>query len=348
MKVLLVSALPPPAGGIATWTERYLEYCDGNDIHHGLVNIALSGDRGQKINDKTSIKDELIRTRRVLKDMRAKVKSTCATVVHMNTSCGPMGIFRDCLCVRVAYKKKIPVVLHFHCNVESRVRGRASIWALKKMTGMASKVLVLNSTSKQFVTPYSKEEPIIVPNFINDDFLVDEHKIRDEVNEVVFVGHVQVTKGSKEILEAATQLPNIHFTLIGPVADEIGSLPCPPNVSLVGAKTLEEVKKYLLDADLYLFPSYTEGFSLSLTEAMSTGLPAIATDVGANKDMLEEKGGTIIPVKDSKAIVNAIKSLSSISIRKEMSQWSIQKVRDNYLTETVMETIVDIYQGLEK
>ena len=348
MRVLLVSALPPPEGGIATWTERYLEYCEGNNIPYDIVNIALSGDRAKNFTDQSSISDELVRTRRILKDIHAKVKCSNATVVHMNTSCGPMGIFRDYLCVRAAYRKRVPVVLHFHCNVEDRVHGRVALWALKKMTGMASKVLTLNSASKQFIATYSKDEPIIVPNFINDAFLVNEHLIREEVKEVVFVGHVQVTKGSKEILEAAAQLSDIHFTLIGPVADEIGSLPCPTNVSLVGPKTPEEVKQYLLNADLYLFPSYTEGFSVSLIEAMSTGLPAVATNVGANEDMLEGKGGTIISAGDTEAIIQAIKGLSPSSIRKEMSQWSIQKVRHNYLTETVMEKILDIYQGVEK
>ena len=347
MKVLLVSALPPPAGGIASWTERYLEYCNVHKIDISIVNIALNGDRGKKINDKTNIKDELKRTFRVINDMRKEVKSSGATVVHMNTSCGPLGIFRDYLCVREAYKRKLPIVLHFHCNIENRVHGHGGMWALKKMTLMADEILVLNSTSKEFVAPLSRVEPTIIPNFINSDFLTDKHLIREKIKEVVFVGHVQITKGSKEILEAAAKLPDIHFSLIGPVADEIALLPCPQNVSLVGPKAPNEVKQYLQDADLYLFPSYTEGFSLSLTEAMAMGLPAVATDVGANKDMLEDKGGIIIPVKDSGAIVDAISKVQDEAIRKQMSEWVINKVRDHYLTDTVMGQLIDIYKGME-
>lgn len=348
MKILLVSALPPPAGGIATWTERYLEYCNTHNIETSIVNIALSGNRGQKINDKTNIKDELKRTKRVINNIRKEVKCSGATVVHMNTSCGPLGIFRDYLCIREAYLKKIPIVLHFHCNVENRVHGLAGMWALKRMTQMADQILVLNSTSKKFVAPFSRSKPVLIPNFINSDFLTDNHETREKINEIVFVGHVQITKGSKEILEAAAMLPDIHFTLIGPVADEIAALTCPQNVSLVGPKTPNEVKQYLQNADIYLFPSYTEGFSLSLTEAMATGLPAVATDVGANRDMLEGKGGIIIPVKDSRAIVQAIKDLASSNVREEMSKWSIQKVKKTYLTKTVMEKIMHIYQTLEK
>ncbi len=347
MKVLLVSALPPPAGGIASWTERYLEYCNIHNIETSIVNIALSGNRGQKINDKTNIKDELKRTSHVINDMRKEVKLSGATIVHMNTSCGPLGIFRDYLCVRKAYKRKLPIVLHFHCNVENRVHGHGGMWALKRMTEMADKILVLNSASKEFVAPLSKTEPTIIPNFINHDFLTDKHQIRENIKEIVFVGHVQATKGSKEILEAAEKLPDIHFSLIGPVADEIANLPCPQNVSLVGPKAPNEVKQYLQDADLYLFPSYTEGFSLSLTEAMAMGLPAIATDVGANKDILEDKGGIIIPIKDSGAIVEAISKVQDEVIRKQMSEWVISKVRNQYLTDTVMGQLIAIYREME-
>lgn len=347
MKVLLVSALPPPAGGIAVWTERYLEYCEKNGIDVSLVNIALTGTRGTKINDHTSIVDEVKRTKRVLRDMRSQLNTVNPSVVHMNSSCGPFGIYRDLLCVKAAYKKGIPIVLHFHCNIENRVSGKAGMWALNKMTSMAKRTLVLNSSSKSFLETHTNSRPQIVPNFIDSDFLVKKHSIREQIKEIAFVGHVQITKGSKEILEAAAQLPNIHFTMIGPVADEISALPCPNNVTLVGPKKPEEVKKYLLDADLYLFPSYTEGFSLSLTEAMATGLPAIATDVGANKDMLENTGGIIIPVQDSEAIVEAIKQLQDKDLRREASEREIKKVRGYYLTETVMNQLVDIYKRTE-
>ena len=59
----------------------------------------------------------------------------------------------------------------------------------------------------------------------------------------------------------------------------------------------QKLQKYLDKADVFLFPSYTEGFSISLTEAMASGLPCIASDVGANQDMLENHGGILIKTK---------------------------------------------------
>ncbi len=348
MKILLVSPLPPPIGGIAIWTERFLSFFkDNNDVNISLVNLALNGKRGLKSNNKTSIFDEICRTKRILFDMHNQVKNNKPTIVHLNTSCGPYGIVRDLLCILIAKRKKIPVVLHFHCNVENQISGRISTWALKKMIIKADKILVLNSESKAYISKYASQDPEIVPNFISQSFLIDSRDVNKNINKILYVGNVQFSKGTREIFAVAKAFPHKQFVLIGPVADEIATLPCPPNVLMMGSKNQNEVKKYMLDSDLFLFPSYTEGFSLSLTEAMATGLPTIATDVGANKDMLENKGGRIVPVKNTNSIIEAIIEMDDYETRKRMSEWEISKVKNCYLINQVVERLLGIYKELE-
>lgn len=347
MKLVLVSALPPPAGGLQTWTKRYMEYSiEDGSLNVSLVNTALHGSRRAKHNARTNLMDEAVRTRRILRDMQKRLDEGKPDLVHINTSCGRFGIFRDVLCVRMAKKRNIPVVLHFHCNIEDWVHGKARMWALKEMAGMADQALVLNEASQSFVSPFARKNPIIVPNFIDRDYLEAAHEIRDSIKKTVFVGHVQYSKGCREILEAAERFSDIQFFLIGPVADEMRSLPCPSNVSMQGPEEPDEVKRALLGADLFLFPSYSEGFSIALTEAMATGLPAIATDAGANRDMLEDRGGIIIPARDANAIAEAIRLLSEPRKRREMSAWSIKKVKENYTTDVVIARLTNLYRTL--
>lgn len=85
---------------------------------------------------------------------------------------------------------------------------------------------------------------------------------------------------------------------------------------------------------------------MSLTEAMAAGLPCIATDVGANKDMLEDKGGIIIPAGDGTAIIQALESMSDSTVRQKMSNWNIDKVKNEYTLEKVMYRIYNIYQDV--
>lgn len=345
MRILLVSAIPPPFGGLATWTEKYLDYCKEHSFETSLVNIAVSGSRMQKINNRKRILDEIPRTFRILTELRNSLNRSHFDVVHINTTCGRWGLLRDLLCVRKVFKKKIYTVLHFHCNLDDWIYGRLSLWAINKMTRMVDQILVLNSASESFISRISKTKPIIIPNFIDADFLLDSHNTRKYIKQVVFVGHVQATKGCRELMEAAVQLSDIRFVLIGPVSDEIAKLPCPENVLMVGEKCPSEVKQYLEKSDVYVLPSYTEGFSLSLTEAMGVGLPAVATDVGSNKDMLENIGGVIIPVRNAQEIVCAIQSISSCERRKKMSEWNLKKVANYYLTDRVMSLIIEIYQS---
>lgn len=61
--------------------------------------------------------------------------------------------------------------------------------------------------------------------------------------------------------------------------------------------------------DAFILPSLHEGISVALIEAMSYGLPAIATDVGGTRELLTEGAGQLIPAEDVGSIVAAIQTL---------------------------------------
>lgn len=346
MRVLLVSAIPPPEGGIATWTNKYLEYCQSIDVEIEFVNTALQGSRRKQINTRCSLLDEIKRTYYIISEVKKYINNGKIDVIHINSSCSKLGIIRDYLCVKAAVAKNISVVLHCHCNVEDQIVRGYGLSILKKMANLSSIVLVLNRNSYNFISKITNTKIEIIPNFIEQNSVSDSHEIREQIKEIVFVGHVQVTKGCVEIIRTACEFPDIHFTLVGPVNNEIRNMQIPKNVEFVGAVPTVFVKNFLSKADLFLFPSYTEGFSLSLMEAMANGLPCIASDVGANKDMLEDKGGIIIEPRNSDAIIDAVKKLSSYENRFLASQWNIQKVKNAYLQESVMGHIFSLYEVL--
>lgn len=347
MKILLVSAIPPPAGGVATWTTKYLDFCKENDINVDLVNTALNGVRGEKINSKRNIKDEIFRTMHIFKSMNNAIKKH-PDIVHINSSCSTFGIIRDYICALIAHKNKIPIIIHCHCNIEDQVQKSYGVKLLKRLFDISSRIIVLNKKSYYYAKNMTKTKIDVIPNFIESEMIVENHKIKDQIEEVVFVGHVQPTKGCIEILNVAKKFKGIHFRLVGPVNDEIKRLKYSSNITLDGVKKNSEVKKILFNADVYLFPSYTEGFSLSLVEAMANGLPCIASNVGANLDMLENKGGIIVPTKNEKSIIDAFNSIKSRKIREEMSRWNVEKVKRSYVLDKVITSIFEIYNEVKK
>ena len=136
----------------------------------------------------------------------------------------------------------------------------------------------------------------------------------------------------------------MEFLLIGPLALEIKENQYPTNLRFLGEKPNREIKEYLRQSDVFLFPSYTEGFSNALVEAMAVGLPVITTNVGANYDMVEEHGGIIVPVGDCELVVDAINKVRPRSVREGMSTWNREKVRREYLIDNVMCKLFSIYE----
>lgn len=344
MKILLVSALPLPMGGVAAWTEKYKKSCEQLGVSLSIVNTAMLGRRGQRVNCKRNIIDEIKRTSKILHNMRQEIKRELPSIVHINTSCSKFGVFRDLLCMRVALRRRLPIVLHCHCNVEDQLEGNLAQKAFHWMVNKANVVLTLNQLSYEYVKDMTQREVRILPNFVESSVISQNYDIKDEIKEVLFVGHVQTKKGCKEILRVAERLPYIHFTLVGQVSHKIEAMHCPDNVSLIGEVPHSEVQKYMQQADVYLFPSYTEGFSISLVEAMANGLPVIATDVGATKDMIDGDGGIMIPIRDVEAIIQAIQTLQDKDVRNKMSQWNVEKVKTCYTQERVIEQLFSYYR----
>lgn len=88
-----------------------------------------------------------------------------------------------------------------------------------------------------------------------------------------------------------------------------------------------EVTDWLNTLDLYIQPSYTEGLPRALIEAMSVGLPAIASDVGGIPELLSQD--TLVKPYDSKALAKIIrKFIDSQSLRFEHGKINYQKSKE--------------------
>ena len=349
MKVLLISPLPPPEGGIATWTKLYSEYCIENNVDFDIVNIALTGKRAKKINDNRSVFDEINRTINIIKDLKRKIKSFKPEIVHLNTSCSKFGLLRDYLCAKIIKKNKIPLVLHCRCNIEDQLNNKAiSVKCFNKISKLADKILTLNTPSYNYASEIADGKVMVFPNFIKENQYPKIEVVNEIFSKVIFVGHVQRTKGIFEIIECAKVNSNVEFHVYGPITNEIDVNNVPSNVKMFGRIEHDIILQKLNEYDLFLFPTYTEGFSNALAEAMYAGLPVIATDVGANKDMVEDKGGIIVPVKDVDSILTAINVMKDYKFRQDCSVFNKNKVKGCYTIDRVMNALFEIYQGVMK
>lgn len=341
----MLAPLPPPTGGIASWAGRYEEYCKKNNINLRIVNIAMTGERATTETMNRSIITELKRTYNIINKFKVEVKKDKPDVVHINTSCSNFGIFRDALCV-LSLSNKIPFVLHCHCNIENELSNNLSKKAFRYLVKKADKVIVLNEFSLRYVENIVSNKAIYIPNFASEKMLARNHIINDEIKKIIYVGHVEKSKGIVQIVEAANKLQDIQFTLVGAVREDISYIELPTNIRMVGKVTADEVQSFLKDADVFVFPSKSEGFSIAVLEAMAMGLPIIASNVGANAAMIENKGGVILAKNTGENIFQAINSIKDKETRRKMSIWNIEKVKSSYMIDSVMKQYFDVYEDV--
>lgn len=340
MNIILVSPLPPPAGGIASWTQQYLNSKETKENVVAVVNSSVIGERIYQLTNRR-LKDELLRVIRIRKEINRLLNSGEYDVIHYNLSCSMLGMIKDYICLRQA-KGKINIIVHYHCDTEYMVQGYASEFIFQNICKLADLIFCLNTSSRRHIKRVAKKDSIIVPNFIVPQYNNYERIISNEIRTVIFVGHVIPSKGYFELLKVAEKYPGIAFKLIGACSDEYRNVKY-PNVEFTGEKNKEQVIQELNSADLLLFPSHTEGFPMVVLEAMSCGLPIVATNVGAIPDMIEDKGGKLVNVGDVDGMVKAIAELKYRETRINISKWNINKVLNSYIVDTVMKKIFEIY-----
>lgn len=125
-----------------------------------------------------------------------------------------------------------------------------------------------------------------------------------------------IDKGIGELIEAFAKLTQTSDTyrlwLLGDGPDQdrfTKQAANNPHITFFGH--VDKPLPQLAAADVYMHPSYHEGFSLSLTEAAMLGKPMIATDVGGNPELVNAQNGLLVPIRNAEALHDAMKQLGS-------------------------------------
>lgn len=344
MRLLLISVKSTVSrGGIAVWTDRFLDKCAQQNIVCSLVNTEIVGRR--ITNGKRRLWDEILRTGRIFRDLDKQLKKHVFDVAHLNTSCGNFGLFRDYLVARRIARKGIPVVVHYHCDIPYWIHNAMSRECLGKLAKGSRQNLVLCENSRKYLQEQFGAQAVKIPNFIEEKVIITEPKrIQKRIERVFFVGRVSVAKGAAEMYALAERFPDVTFELVGDVGEDVATWKKPDNILTPGGMQHEKVMERLDEADVFLFPSHSEGFSVALLEAMARGVPAIATDVGANADMLSDGCGIVVPKGDVDAMEQALRVMADPEERQKISRNAVERVGTSYTADAVMALIRKQYE----
>lgn len=101
---------------------------------------------------------------------------------------------------------------------------------------------------------------------------------------------------------------------------------------------------FMRTLDVFVLPSFAEGTSKSLIEAMAHGLPIITTSVGGSPDLIPSGAGILIPPGDSAALAKAMECLASDpALRRQMGQAARDRYLKLFAPEAVLSMLVSTY-----
>lgn len=224
----------------------------------------------------------------------------------------------------------VPVVIKVHgSDVESLgVKGltrRTALWALIR----ARKVISVSSYLKEKLIEHGvdRDKVAVVYNGVDSELFSMRDQVASRIElgldldrkTILFVGNLKIDKGLFDLMEALTHEAcrrlNPQLIIIGDgplkhrLEQQIKARSLDDSVQMLGRKTPVEIAQWINAADCLCLPSHHEGVPNVILEALSCGVPVLATRVGGIPEVVNITNGVLINPQSPEELANGITSI---------------------------------------
>lgn len=213
---------------------------------------------------------------------------------------------------------------------------------------------------------FSSKKIYRIPNFIDlkqlsgpkdkNKALLKKNLGLEDKPMVLFTGRFISRKGINYLLEAWKQVVNrfSHVSLVllgdGPLLADMKEMSLELNIedSVKFCGQVSNVEKYLYAADIYALPSLQEGMPNALLEAMSCGLPSVATRIGGVVDIIKDgKNGILVDPGNTDEIACAlVKLLENKKSANSLGFEALQTIQEDYSLDKIVKRYVELYNTI--
>lgn len=350
-------------GGINTWGNYVLNYWRKNGLNDVEI-IPISFDRHREVGEVSTgfisrvgsgLKELGSSSKLAIKEM----KYNCPDVVHLCTSAS-LSLLKDIILIKAAKKYNIKTILHLHFGRIPELQ-KINNWEWKlllKTIRMVDVPVVMDEKSLNVLKANGLTNTVFLPNPLSEDVLNYCNRNQDKVkipNQLLFVGHVLKSKGVIELVEGCVNIPNTKLRIVGKYSDdmkqELITLAKKRDngnwLTFVGEMSHEDVIQEFLSAEIFVFPSYTEGFPNVILEAMACGCTIVASNVGAIPEMLDvdhNACGLCISPRSTKSVTNAVYKIQNDPIlKKGLAEAAKQRVKEKYAMSKVWNQLIKLW-----
>ena len=294
----MIGAAPETRGSVAAVVDAYRA--------HGLFKrwpvqyIATSGDG--------TLAQQAVLLARAARDFASLLAQHRRMVVHVHATAGA-GFWREAVFMGAALAAGCPLVVHLHGNgFDASIRG---------FLARAAVVCVPCEASRTWVRSVARKADVVLAPPPVAVAAVPE--LAAKPNLVLFLGRLEAKKGIYDLLDAVAGLraavPDVRLVCAGD-GDRIGVARYAERLGIADAVKFTgwvgpSGKRALLEhAAAFALPSYEEALPVSLIEAMSAGIPVVATPTGGIAEVVADgASGFLVPPGDGTSLERALRRL---------------------------------------
>lgn len=191
---------------------------------------------------------------------------------------------------------------------------------------------------------YNKSIEEIIPMiaFQADDIFIREDTFQSDTINILYVGYLTKLKGIQYLFDAFIKIKHEYpYSILNVVGDgelfsDLNKYPCSDIIFYSHISEKNELRKLYMIADVFIFPSLSEGFPRVLYEAMMHSLPIITTDVGGIKHFFQDGvDALLIPAKNIEEIIQKFRIIANEKeLRKNLINNANKKVASIFYLKT--------------
>jgi len=365
--VIILGALPPPYHGQTIFTEELLRsrivqcfsayHLDTSD-RRDLDNIG-----------RFEFRNVFLGLRNLI-ELAYRCLLLRPAIVYIPISQNTWGFFRDGLFVLIGrWFSNARTVIHYHGG-ESFLdfwRNANSImkWYIPFVLERVDVAIVLgNRLHDIFKSTVARVET--VPNGITFNPTLRAHRRNHGgVVYISYLGGLFKAKGVVDLVRAAALVlkkrSTAHFRFAGEwwvqepetkreVKQILQNSDISSHVSFVGRILGEQKELYLLDTDIFVLPSWSEGFPLVILEAMAAGCPVISTRVGAIPEVvLDGVTGILVEKQNPQQLAQAMITLiENPDLRRQMGQAGRKRFEEHFTFDRCIDRMIAVFNNAVK
>jgi glycosyltransferase involved in cell wall biosynthesis len=237
-----------------------------------------------------------------------------------------------------------------------KYRGYVGRHLEKNMLNRAKYLIAVSPYVKRTIAPMTAGDISVIYNSLDEIFFsINKNEVP---NRILFVGGIEERKGLHVLIDAIAAIkqtiPAIKLHIVGGIRkasyyndllNQIVNLGLQDSIVFKNHLSNSELMQEYSEAALFVLPSKEESLGVVLLEAMATGTPIVASNIGGIPDIIEDgQNGYLVNYGDSQAMASSIiKLLSDDKLRGEMGAKG-KEMAKNYVPHKIAMEHLSLYK----